>query len=270
MFKQLTLSSLLLTASFSAFASQPILVQGAMDMETDVLINALDNAKKVHHGSWTFWEGEIKGYPVVVSRTEIGLANAAASTTLGITLYDPKAIINQGTSGGHDPELYRGDIVVGKQSFNMGAYKVSFKDKGEGIHPTSWENFDVVMRLRNKDGELVKYPHYDADPALFTAAMAKAGSYKHGKVVEGKIGSADEWNRELDRINWFHETLGTSTEEMETSAAALVAEAYDVPFLGVRVLSNTDQHKQDFDPVTAKHCQEFVLTVIDDLIKTYQ
>ncbi len=164
MFKTLSLSSLLLATSFNAFANQPILVQGAMDMETNVLIEALDNAKEVTRGSWTFWEGEIKGYPVVVSRTEIGLANAAASTTLGIELYNPKAIINQGTSGGHDPDLQRGDIVVGKESFNMGAYKVAFKEKGEGIHPTAWENFDVVMRLR-KDGELVNYAHYEGDPA---------------------------------------------------------------------------------------------------------
>ncbi len=100
--------------------------------------------------------------------------------------------------------------------------------------------------------------------------MKYAEGYSHGKVVEGKIGSADEWNREIDRINWFHETLGTSTEEMETSAAALVAEAYDVPFIGVRVLSNTDLHKQDFDPATAKHCQEFVLKVIDGLVAQYK
>ncbi|MBV7299153.1 5'-methylthioadenosine/S-adenosylhomocysteine nucleosidase [Enterovibrio paralichthyis] len=269
MFKTLSLSSLLLATSFNAFANQPILVQGAMDMETNVLIEALDNAKEVTRGSWTFWEGEIKGYPVVVSRTEIGLANAAASTTLGIELYNPKAIINQGTSGGHDPDLQRGDIVVGKESFNMGAYKVAFKEKGEGIHPTAWENFDVVMRLR-KDGELVNYAHYEGDPALLAHTMKYAEGYSHGKVVEGKIGSADEWNREIDRINWFHETLGTSTEEMETSAAALVAEAYDVPFIGVRVLSNTDLHKQDFDPATAKHCQEFVLKVIDGLVAQYK
>ncbi|PKF49929.1 5'-methylthioadenosine/S-adenosylhomocysteine nucleosidase [Enterovibrio nigricans] len=265
MFKKVAFLSFLI--SFSAIgAKQPILIQGAMDIETNVLINALDNAKERQRGSWTFWEGDIKGHPVVISRTEIGLANAAASTTLGIELFNPKFIINQGTAGGHDPELYRGDIVVGARSFNMGAYKVEYTEKGKGIHPEQWKNFDVVMRLR-KDGELVDYSHYDADDALLAHTLSYADAYKHGNVVSGVIGTADEWNREVDRINWFHESLGTSVEEMETSAAALVAEAYDVPFVSIRVLSNTDQHNQDFDPATAKNCQKFVLDVVDGLIE---
>lgn len=55
--------------------SQPILVQGAMDIETTTLINALDNKKETTMGSWTFWQGTIAGYPVVVSRTEVGIAS---------------------------------------------------------------------------------------------------------------------------------------------------------------------------------------------------
>ncbi|MDD1779839.1 5'-methylthioadenosine/S-adenosylhomocysteine nucleosidase [Enterovibrio sp. ZSDZ35] len=264
MFKNIASLSLLISSSVMA-TEQPILIQGAMDIETNVLIAALENAKESERGSWTFWEGKINGHPIVISRTEIGLANAAASTTLGIELFNPKAIINQGTAGGHDPELYRGDIVVGARSFNMGAYKVAYTEKGKGIHPEKWENFDVVMRLR-KEGELVNFSHYDADDALLAHTLSYTDAYKHGKIVSGVIGTADEWNREVDRINWFHEKLGTSVEEMETSAAALVAEAYDVPFVSIRVLSNTDQHNQDFDPATATHCQEFVLDVVKGLV----
>lgn len=264
--KKLALASLCLASSAIASDNQPILIQGAMDMETNVLISALKSPKEVTIGSWTFWEGTIDNYPVVISRTEIGLANAAASTTLGIEKYEPRAIINQGTSGGHDPELYRGDIVIGATSFNMGAYKVEYSEKGQGIHPQNWDNFNVVMRLR-KNGELVDHSHFVADPALLAHAMEYADDYRHGKVVKGVIGSADEWNREVDRINWFHNTFGTSVEEMETSSAALVAQAYEVPFIGIRILSNTDQHKQDFDPVTAKHSQEFVLDVVKGLIE---
>lgn len=39
--------------------------------------------------------------------------------------------------------------------------------------------------------------------------------YDKGEVVEGTIGSADVWNNELDRIQFFHERYGTSVEEME-------------------------------------------------------
>jgi adenosylhomocysteine nucleosidase len=95
--------------------SNPILIQGAMDIETTTLINALKNQSQITVGAWTFWQGTINDYPVVISRTEVGIANAAAATTLAIERFKPALIINQGTSGGHDPKLKRGDIVIGPQ-----------------------------------------------------------------------------------------------------------------------------------------------------------
>lgn len=255
--------------SFASFAENaPILVQGAMDIETNRLAGELNNRREITVGSWTFWQGEIDGYPVIVSRTEIGLANAAAATTVAIERFKPRLIINQGTAGGHDPKLHRGDIVIGERSFNMGAYQVDFKEEGKGIHPTEWKNFDVTMRLR-ENGELTTYKEFAADKALVDKAVAISDKYQYGKVVKGLIGSADEWNREVDRINWFHKTYGTAAEEMETSAAALVAQAYNVPFIGIRVISNSDLHNEDFGLETAANCQEFVVSYIKTLIADF-
>lgn len=246
-------------------SSAPILIQGAMDIETSALINALENTSQTTVGAWTFWQGTINDYPVVVSRTEVGIANAAAATTLAIERFKPTLIINQGTSGGHDPLLQRGDIVIGKTSFNMGAYKSEFTPKGKGIDPTQWQNFSVAMRLRDQ-GKLVDHNAFYADKGLVDIAQSMASSYKKGKVVTGIIGTADEWNREVDRINWLHTNFNTAVEEMETSSAALVAQAYKVPFIGIRILSNTDLHLQDFDPQTAVDCQQFVLDYTKKLI----
>ena len=57
-------------------------------------------------------------------------------------------------------------------------------------------------------------------------------------MVEGTIGSADVWNNELDRIQFFHERYGTSVEEMEAASVAQIASQLNVPFLGIRILSN--------------------------------
>ena len=40
------------------------------------------------------------------------------------------------------------------------------------------------------------------------------------------------------RENRFHTTFGTSVEEMEGAAAAMIGEAFGVATLGIRVLSN--------------------------------
>ena len=55
------------------FAKETILVQGAMDIETEYLIKSLSNPVKEQVASWTFWKGEIGDKIVVVSRTEIGI-----------------------------------------------------------------------------------------------------------------------------------------------------------------------------------------------------
>lgn len=249
-------------------ASAPILIQGAMDVEVDTLVAALQEKQALTIGAWTFWQGTLAGYPVVISRTEVGLANAAAATTLAIERFKPRLIINQGTSGGHDPALHRGDIVIATKSFNMGAYRSDFTPADQGIDPRKWHNFEVTMRLR-ENGKLVEHTSFAGDPELIGRALGMADRYQHGRVVAGIIGTADEWNRQVARINWLHQTYQTAAEEMETSSAALVAEAYKVPFVGVRVLSNTDIHGEDFDPHTAIHCQQFVIDYTKSLINSF-
>lgn len=249
-------------------ASAPILIQGAMDVEVNTMVAALQEKQALTIGAWTFWQGTLAGYPVVISRTEVGLANAAAATTLAIERFKPRLIINQGTSGGHDPALHRGDIVIATRSFNMGAYRSDFTPADQGIDPRKWHNFEVTMRLR-ENGKLVEHTSFAGDPELVGRALGMADRYQHGRVVAGIIGTADEWNRQVARINWLHQTYNTAAEEMETSSAALVAEAYKVPFVGVRVLSNTDLHGEEFDPQTAIHCQQFVIDYTKALINSF-
>ena len=249
-------------------ASAPILIQGAMDVEVDTMVAALQEKQALTIGAWTFWQGTLAGYPVVISRTEVGLANAAAATTLAIERFKPRLIINQGTSGGHDPALHRGDIVIATRSFNMGAYRSDFTPADQGIDPRKWHNFEVTMRLR-ENGKLVEHTSFAGDPELVGRALGMADRYQHGRVVAGIIGTADEWNRQVARINWLHQTYNTAAEEMETSSAALVAEAYKVPFVGIRVLSNTDLHSEEFDPQTAIHCQQFVIDYTKALINSF-
>ena len=113
-------------------------------------------------------KGVLENYPVIISRTEVGLANAAASTTLAIEHFKPGYIINQGTSGGHDPALVRGDIVIGESSFNMGSYKMDYAAKGQGIEPTRWNNFTMTMHLREQ-GEVVEHSEFKADKPATSA-----------------------------------------------------------------------------------------------------
>lgn len=72
----------------------------------------------------------------------------------------------------------------------------------------------------------------------------------------------------MDRIKWFHENYGTSVEEMEGASAAQMAEAYGVPFLGIRVLSNNKTNDGMYNPKTAEYCEEYVMQVVKAYIST--
>ena len=247
---------------------RPLLIQGAMDVETEILMNAIENPEDITLGVWKYTQGTLNGYPVVISRTRIGMVNAAASTTLAIEHFNPVAIINQGTAGGHDPALHKYDIVLGKEVVNMGAFQTEFADKGEGIHPTTWTPMTLEV-MDQETGEWTEVNSFQADEQLLAAANSVKDTYTKGKVVEGTIGSADEWNKEIDRILWLNETLGTSAEEMETAAVAQIAATYDIPFLSIRILSNNEVHKEAYDRTTGEDSQAFTLEVAKAYINDY-
>ncbi|EAS45243.1 5'-methylthioadenosine nucleosidase [Photobacterium profundum] len=251
---------------------QPILIQGPMPIEAEYFAGLLSNVKIESTGNFTFYIGDLNGYPIVVTQTSKGVENTAAATAVAIERYNPRAIINQGTSGGHDKSLNVGDIVLGKRSVNVGNLKTPITAEGQGSDPFNWIPMDVMASSgsagESSDAEKIRY--YEGSPELLAAAHAVKDSYKRGKVVEGTIGSANFWNNEIDRMNWLHKNFGTSVEEMETASAALIAEAYQVPFLGIRVLSNNLTNGGKYDPTTAKDNQEFVKNVVVQYISTLQ
>ncbi|QZY55855.1 5'-methylthioadenosine/S-adenosylhomocysteine nucleosidase [Crassaminicella profunda] len=243
---------------------RPIIIQGAMDVETENLVAQLQNVEKITYGGWLFFKGTVDNYPVVVTKTEIGMTNAAASTLLAIEKFNPLAIINQGTSGGHDPALHRYDIVIGKKSVNFGSFRSEHSDYNKGIHAENWIPMDINVSV---NGEIKELKDFEGNTTLIETAKSVMNTYKKGKVVEGVIGSADQWNRELDRIKWIHEKYATSVEEMETASAAQIAKTYKVPFLGIRILSNSEIHDEGYDRNSGEYCQDFVLKVTKKLIQ---
>lgn len=245
----------------------PIMIQGPMPIEADYFASLLTDVKVEHSGNATFHIGKLKGYPVVVVKTGKGLENTAAATAVGIERYRPTAIINQGTSGGHDPSLNVGDIVLGKFSVNSNNFKTARLAQGQGSDPMRWIPMDIMASEGSAgegdsavDAEKIRF--YEGNQDLIKIAQSVKDKYTRGRVVEGTIGSGNFWNNEIDRIAWLHKHFGTSVEEMEASSAAQIALAYDVPFLGIRVLSNNITNGGHYDPTTSVDCQNFVKEVV--------
>lgn len=245
--------------------ARPVLVQGAMGIEVDRLVGRLERASSEQIGGWSFWRGTIDGYTVIVSKTLKGGANAAAATALAIDHYHPIAIINQGTSGGHDAALQLFDIVLGTSAVSLSAFRAPHRDAGTGSNPLAWR----PMNLNASDGTASIGPpsigRFTGDPVLLDAARSVMRSYARGKVVDGVIGTSDLWIDELDLIARFHNDFGTSVEEMETASAAQIAGVFHVPFLGIRVVSDNVTNGAPYNPKTSEACEDYVY----DVLKAY-
>lgn len=243
---------------------RPIVVQGAMDSEVRALAARLDDSRLENIAAWPFWRGTVDGYPVIVSKTLKGMTNAAAATMLAVERFQPAAIINQGTSGGHDPSLHLYDIVIGTAAVNIGAFRTPYRKAGAGSTTVDWMALDLTLPdgSAGNDPRARKLARFAGDARLLDIATSVKAAYKRGRIVEGVIGSSDVWNDELDRIAHLNKAYGTLVEEMEAASVAQIAGQLNVPFLGIRIVSDNTTNGDAYDPKTGEACQDFVYQVV--------
>lgn len=246
----------------------PLVIQGAMAAEVDQLAARLDQATRTEIGPFVFWQGTIDGYPVIVSKTLMGVSNAAAATMLAIEKFHPIAVINQGTAGGHIPSLHRYDIVIGLKTFNGNVMMSGVKKTGEGSNPLEWRPMDWLgQNVAGEEAVAFRVRMFESDPTLVAAARNAIPAYSRGRIVEGISTSGDVWNNELDRIRWFHGHFGSTSEEAEAASSAQICSLFNVPYLSIRVISNNITTGEKFDVTTAAGCQEYVYAVARGIIQ---
>lgn len=240
-----------------------ILIQGAMDTETDYLIEQLQDAECITLGNWKFCTGFLGVHrePVVISRTFQGMVNAAAATSLALVHFAPWAVINQGIGGGHDRSFHRGDIVLGERVVPMGAVVRRYSEAGAGIDETDFEPLKIEIYNRAK-GRTEKVLDFPCDEELLAIAERVEAGCRTGR---GVIGSADEWNNQLDWIALLRERYRTAVEDMESAAPAELCLSYGVPFIGIRILSNSIVNGEEFDESVGVEGQKYIISYVEAL-----
>lgn len=102
--------------------SKIILIQGAMDIEVQYIIDLLKDKKLIQIAEYEFYEGTINNIKIVVSKTLVGTINATIATSIGIEKFNPDIVINQGIAGAHKENLHIGDIVIGEKCCNINSF----------------------------------------------------------------------------------------------------------------------------------------------------
>lgn len=240
---------------------RPILIIGAMNVEINFLIDRLENLEISKLNIYNIYEGNIKGYPIVIAQSEIGIINSAVLTTLAIEKYNPILVINQGTAGGYSKDIHKGDIVIGSECFNIMSAKTPNRGENEGSNSLEWEYISFTNGGADEK-KIIK-----ADDKLVKFIKDRKEMYQGGNIHTGVIGSGDVWNWEIDKITYLNKEHDVLCEEMEGISVYTVSTNYDVPVVGVRVISNNTILEEGYDETLGLKCQEFIYKIVQDLIQ---
>lgn len=230
----------------------PVLLQGAMDVETQWLIAQMYVSEEIRLGDFSFWRGCCRGRELVVARTGIGMVCAAASTALGLQGFTPALVVSQGIAGAHREDLHVGDIVVGRTCVPIHQLQTPPRGRGAGTTPGNWSLWDFAQETPPAA--------WAADP-VWTARF-EAAPYTGGRKVAGRLGSGDVFNREHDRIAWLRAQAGEDCEDMESGAAFQVCQSFGTPCVGLRIISNNELTGEPYHREVGERLQRFVLEVL--------
>lgn len=168
----------------------------------------------------TYVKGRIGNCEVVLMQSGIGKVNAASRLTFLIEREHPDCIINTGVAGGIGDGMHQGDIVVGTE--------VAYHDVwcGEG----EW-------------GQVQGFPlRFKASDTLL-AAVRKIATHK---VRYGLICTGDQFIQDFETLRSIRRRFDDGLAcDMESTAFAQVCYIYNVPFMAIRIVSDTPGMEKD-------------------------
>mgnify|MGYP002734829813 FL=1 len=215
---------------------------GAMQVEVDLLLKAMDRKYGKTVAGSVFYEGTLEGLPVVVVQCGVGKVNAAICAQILCDCYHVTHLVNTGIAGSLCADLDIGDLVVSTDAM---------------YHDFDCVNFGYPMgKVPGMD--VVSFP---ADKAMMEYAYAAAEAVNPGHTKKGRIASGDQFVAEKalkDKI--IANTQGLCTE-MEGAAIAQTAYRNQVPFVILRAISDKADNSASmdyptFERIAAHRCAE--------------
>ena len=199
----------------------------AIPQELAHLRAALADSHSVAAAHTVFDTGTIDGYEVVLAGSGMGKVNAALVTTLLADRFGCRTVVFSGVAGGLDPTLSIGDVVIADLVIQHDA-GVLEDQRVRTYQPGHAPIINPTDRLG-----------YPADPKLLARVKERlAGISVRGQIVYGTVLSGDQYlNCETTRERLRGE-LGGKAIEMEGGAVAQVCEAFGIPWLVIRALSD--------------------------------
>ena len=191
----------------------------AMHKELELLLPLLQNSEESRMGGCEFHRGKVGRHDVIAMQCGIGKVNAAIGTLTLVNSFLPDFVINSGVAGGADQSISVMDVVAGA--------RVAYHD--------------VWCGPESELGQVQGLPlYFEGAKRLLNIVPDREGIHK------GLICSGDQFIDTLDAVSRikgnFPEALAV---DMESGAIAQVCHLNKVPFLALRVISDSPGASHD-------------------------
>lgn len=207
-----------------------IAIIGAMDVETQLLINKLQNYENLMIAGKQFYVGTLCNQKVVIARCGIGKVNAAMITQILISEFEVDLILNTGVAGALDDGINVKDVVV--------ATDLVYHD-----FDTTYFQGDILGQVPGLD--TFSFP---ADKEVVERLLKSAKSVLDKECVHtGRIVSGDQFVADFKKKGTIKIYFGAVAVEMESAAVAHVCYLNKVPFGIIRCISDNANKSADID-----------------------
>lgn len=220
-------------------APRPWGIIGAMDVEVQLLADAMEQVRTHAFGGCRCASGVLDGAPCVIAQCGVGMVHAAACTQMLIDRFDVRAVVNTGVAGSLRKDIHRKELVIATEALN-------------------W-----VIDVQNLGYAAGQTPGLDT-PFLPTSdtinRQALAAARAEGVTAHcGRIASGDRFVRDAAEKERIAEEFDALCCEMEGAAIAQICAANDVPCSILRVISdNADGADEEdyptFEKAAARTC----------------
>lgn len=225
--------------------SRIIGIIGAMELEVEKLIEAMEEKKTVEYAKRIFYVGKLEGQDVVLARCGVGKVNAGVTVQMMVDKFGITDIINTGVAGSLNEKIDIGDIVLATNAVYHDMEAIAFGYERGQVPQMDVFDFPTCPELVEKAETACR--KVNPDVKVFKGRIASGDQFIAGKEIKNNIKT------------WFDPMC----VEMEGCAMAHAAYLNDINCLIIRAISDKadDSAEEDyptFERKAAIHCAGMV------------
>ena len=222
---------------------------GAMAVEVDGLIEAMEEKTPETISRMTFWRGTLGGTPCVVAQCGAGKVNSAVCAQTMILRFGAEIVINTGVAGGvGSRDVQIGDLVVASAVVQHD-YDTTPIDGDKG-----------------RDLPLLGVSAIETDDRV-SGLLAACAEEVCGGVRRGVIATGDQFISGRDRLHEIAARTGAIACEMEGGSIGQACALAGVPFAVLRAISDNadDNAVDDFPKFAAESARKSIALLLEAL-----